>query len=105
VANYTFKAACPHNATKSHRMPPKSADCAPCKALAAGLYNKLRKGRVLAATPAKLHTGGMYETTSLKNHFLLPMPQMRDPKFAKSLIYLVEHGEQGSMGLVIWPIC
>jgi len=43
----------------------------------------------------------MYETNTLKNHFLLPMPQMRDPKFAKSLIYLVEHGEHGSMGLVV----
>jgi len=43
----------------------------------------------------------MNETHLLKNHFLLPMPQMRDPRFAKSLIYLVEHGERGSMGLVV----
>jgi|GEM_PF-3821705 len=44
------------------------------------------------------HTKAMYETNSLKNHFLLPMPQMRDPKFAKSLIYLVGRTRQHGAG-------
>ena len=39
--------------------------------------------------------------TSLKHHFLLAMPHMADPHFAQTVPYLVEHNEQGAMGLVI----
>ena len=38
---------------------------------------------------------------SLKHHFLIAMPHMADPNFAQTVIYLVEHNEQGTMGLVI----
>ncbi|MFC0710389.1 YqgE/AlgH family protein [Azorhizophilus paspali] len=37
----------------------------------------------------------------LKNHFLIAMPHLADPNFAQSLIYLVEHSDQGAMGLVV----
>jgi len=37
----------------------------------------------------------------LKHHFLIAMPHMADPNFAQALIYLIEHGPQGAMGLVI----
>jgi len=37
----------------------------------------------------------------LKHHFLIAMPHMADPHFAQALIYLIEHNEQGAMGLVI----
>ncbi|UTW06224.1 YqgE/AlgH family protein [Pseudomonas benzenivorans] len=37
----------------------------------------------------------------LKHHFLIAMPHMADPHFAHTLIYLIEHNEQGAMGLVI----
>ncbi len=37
----------------------------------------------------------------LKHHFLIAMPHMADPQFAQTLIYLVDHNEQGAMGLVI----
>lgn len=37
----------------------------------------------------------------LKHHFLIAMPQMADPNFAQTLIYLVEHGPEGAMGLVV----
>lgn len=40
-------------------------------------------------------------TTSLKHHFLIAMPHMADPNFAHTVTYLVEHNEQGAMGLVI----
>lgn len=40
-------------------------------------------------------------TTSLKHHFLIAMPHMADPNFAHTLIYLVEHNEQGAMGLIV----
>ncbi len=38
---------------------------------------------------------------SLAHHFLLAMPGMRDPFFAHSLTYLIEHGRDGAMGLVV----
>ncbi len=37
----------------------------------------------------------------LKNHLLIAMPHMADPNFAHTVTYLVEHNEQGAMGLVI----
>lgn len=38
---------------------------------------------------------------NLTNHFLIAMPKMADPYFAKSLAYICEHNEQGALGLVI----
>jgi putative transcriptional regulator len=38
---------------------------------------------------------------SLKHHFLIAMPHMADPNFAHSVTYLLDHSEQGAMGLVI----
>ena len=37
----------------------------------------------------------------LKHHFLIAMPHMADGNFAQTVTYLVDHGEQGAMGLVI----
>jgi putative transcriptional regulator len=37
----------------------------------------------------------------LKHHFLIAMPHMADPNFAQTVTYLIEHNEQGAMGLVI----
>lgn len=37
----------------------------------------------------------------LQNKFLIAMPNMDDPIFHRSVIYICEHSEQGSMGLVI----
>jgi putative transcriptional regulator len=42
---------------------------------------------------------GVY--TSLKDHFLIAMPQMTDPNFSHSVIYICEHSPQGAMGIVI----
>jgi len=41
------------------------------------------------------------EPSYLKHHLLIAMPHMDDPNFAQSLIYLIDHNEQGAMGLVI----
>ncbi len=38
---------------------------------------------------------------SLKNHFLISVPHLKDPFFEKSVIYLCEHDRQGAMGLII----
>lgn len=37
----------------------------------------------------------------LTHHFLIAMPNMADPYFAKSLTYLCEHNDQGALGVVI----
>lgn len=38
---------------------------------------------------------------SLRNHFLLAMPNLTDGIFARSITYLCEHSEHGAMGIVI----
>jgi len=40
-------------------------------------------------------------TTSLTNHFLIAMPGLDDPNFARTVAYICEHTEQGAMGIVI----
>ena len=37
----------------------------------------------------------------LSHHFLIAMPAMTDPFFAKSLTYVCEHNEQGALGIVV----
>lgn len=39
--------------------------------------------------------------TSLAGQFLIAMPTMGDPRFAKTVIYMCVHDDQGAMGLVI----
>ncbi len=43
----------------------------------------------------------MTTTSSLKNHFLIAMPGIADPVFNGALIYVCEHNEEGSMGIVV----
>lgn len=38
---------------------------------------------------------------SLANHFLIAMPNMLDPNFHGTVIYLCEHNERGALGLVV----
>jgi putative transcriptional regulator len=38
---------------------------------------------------------------NLSNHFLIAMPAMADPFFAKSLTFVCEHNEQGALGIVV----
>ncbi len=41
------------------------------------------------------------QTVNLTRHFLIAMPNMVDPHFAKTLTFICEHNEQGALGLVI----
>ena len=41
------------------------------------------------------------QNVNLTDHFLIAMPAMADPYFAKSLIYIAEHNEQGALGLIV----
>ena len=38
---------------------------------------------------------------NLTHHFLIAMPGMQDASFARSVVYLCEHGPKGALGLVI----
>jgi len=38
---------------------------------------------------------------NLTHHFLIAMPSMADPYFAKTLTYVCEHNEQGALGVVV----
>lgn len=38
---------------------------------------------------------------SLKNHFLIAMPQLADPDFHQSVTWVVEHSAEGAMGLTV----
>lgn len=37
----------------------------------------------------------------LTHHFLIAMPNMADPHFARTLTYICEHTEQGALGVVV----
>lgn len=43
----------------------------------------------------------MAASTSLTNQFLIAMPALRDPNFARGVTFLCQHGEDGAMGLLI----
>ncbi|KLV05144.1 MULTISPECIES: YqgE/AlgH family protein [Photobacterium] len=38
---------------------------------------------------------------NLTNHFLVAMPQLQDPNFKGSVVYICEHNDEGAMGIVI----
>jgi putative transcriptional regulator len=39
--------------------------------------------------------------TSLRDHFLIAMPNMSDPHFYHSVIYVCEHSAEGAMGIIV----
>ena len=43
----------------------------------------------------------MKDANSLKHHFLIAMPHMADSHFAQTVTYIIDHNENGAMGLVI----
>ncbi|RLA04990.1 MAG: YqgE/AlgH family protein [Gammaproteobacteria bacterium] len=43
----------------------------------------------------------MTKFPSLKDHFLIAMPNLTDPNFFQSVTYVIEHNEEGAMGIVI----
>ena len=48
-----------------------------------------------------MSTASTLEPASLANHFLIAMPAMTDPNFARSLTYLCEHNAEGALGIII----
>lgn len=50
------------------------------------------------------YNAGMSDTVSsvcLTHNFLIAMPAMSDPNFARSLTYVCEHNEQGALGIIV----
>ena len=43
----------------------------------------------------------MATINSFANHLLIAMPSLHDPNFEKTVIYVCEHREEGSVGLII----
>jgi putative transcriptional regulator len=43
----------------------------------------------------------MRDTEPLTNHFLIAMPALRDPNFARTVTLICEHSPEGAMGIVI----
>lgn len=43
----------------------------------------------------------MHEIVSFANHFLIAMPTLRDPNFARTVTLICEHSGEGAMGIVI----
>ena len=43
----------------------------------------------------------MDSARSLKNHFLIAMPNLGDPNFYHTVTYICEHNDDGAMGIVI----
>jgi putative transcriptional regulator len=41
------------------------------------------------------------QKVNLTHHFLIAMPNMVDPNFARSLTFICEHNEQGALGVVV----
>ena len=44
---------------------------------------------------------GRHESGYLTGQFLIAMPNMRDPRFEKSVIYMCVHNAEGAVGLVV----
>jgi putative transcriptional regulator len=43
----------------------------------------------------------MAAATYLTNHFLIAMPSMLDPNFARGVTFVCQHTEEGAMGLIV----
>ena len=40
-------------------------------------------------------------TANLTHHFLIAMPNMVDPNFARTLTYIAEHNDKGALGIIV----
>jgi putative transcriptional regulator len=47
------------------------------------------------------HKGAAKKRGFLEGHFLIAMPGIKDDRFARSVVYVCAHSEEGAMGLII----
>ena len=55
----------------------------------------------LAPAGAAAHHGEMDEMNTLTGKLLIAMPDMADPRFAGTVIYICNHSGEGTMGLIV----
>jgi putative transcriptional regulator len=55
----------------------------------------------VARAPGTGRPAGKLGPSSLTGQLLIAMPQMQDPRFARTVIYMCAHGSEGAMGLVV----
>lgn len=60
-----------------------------------------RSTRPRASRPGKSRTASTDGPPSLTGHFLIAMPGMGDPNFARGITFVCQHNEDGAMGLVV----
>ncbi len=41
------------------------------------------------------------QSVNLTDHFLIAMPAMSDPYFARTLVYIAEHNDRGALGVIV----
>jgi putative transcriptional regulator len=53
--------------------------------------------------PTRVYNGvvSSMAKVNLTNHFLIAMPNMADPYFARTLTFICEHDDQGALGVVV----
>ena len=53
--------------------------------------------------PTQVYNGALsaMAKVDLTNHFLIAMPNMADPYFARTLTFICEHDDQGALGVVV----
>jgi putative transcriptional regulator len=56
---------------------------------------------VAAMTGIAVAADRVADSASLAGQFLVASPKMPDPRFAHTVVYMVSHGEDGAMGLVV----
>src|SRR5690348_13316988 len=52
-------------------------------------------------SPGFAEDSSVVESDNLAPGLLLAMPQLADPNFSRAVVLMIEHGDQGSFGLVI----
>jgi putative transcriptional regulator len=58
-------------------------------------------GKASARNQAKVPSASAAKPASLTGHFLIAMPGMGDPNFARGITFICQHGDDGAMGLVV----
>jgi putative transcriptional regulator len=65
------------------------------------LFGWFLAAAVAAMTGSAAAVDRVADSASLAGQFLVASPKMPDPRFAHTVVYMVSHGEDGAMGLVV----
>jgi putative transcriptional regulator len=60
-----------------------------------------KSGKPLDAGAAQTSREAIPDALDLTDHFLIAMPNMADPNFSGTVVYIVEHAAKGAMGIVV----